>query len=204
MTADRQVPALDAVLLGIDAAIAELVDLQAQLGELLHESSRRPELSTGRRPPSSRPPWEAQAAGAHLDVHGAARAIEAQLRGYVFGDDARRPGGSDAATREALRMVSRLVRHERVPEHTVRDVARTLGRLVRACQSVPAIDTAPAPPATLRFACPACGTGALQAAVDGSTAITCSNGECIDATTGARTSWPRHRWHHLLGQVLAQ
>lgn len=204
MTA-AEAPALDAVLLGIEAAVRELADaggLLDQLAELLHEAGKRPELSTGRRPPSSRPPWDAGAAGVAMTVHAFARDTEADLRAYVFGQWRRRRGGSDVGTKVALHRITLLARHPNVPEVEVRRTARLLGQLVRQAQQHPAIDTAPAPPATLRFACPACGDGALQAAVDGSTAITCSNPACIDETTGARTSWPRHRWHHLLGQVL--
>jgi hypothetical protein len=196
--------ALDALLLGIRAAVDELVDsggLIDQLADLLPERSQSPDVMTGHRPPSSRPPWDGRAADAFTAIHAAARDLEADLGGYVHGRYARRASGSDAHTRAALRQVVILVEHPAVPESEVRWIARCLGRLVRLAQAVPAIDLAPALPAMLRPPCPYCGQGTLQAAPDGSTEIVCANPDCTEPATGARPRWPKHRWPHLLSQL---
>jgi hypothetical protein len=199
-------PSLEATLLGISAAVAELTDdggLLDQLVDLTGEKGTAgPEVSGGRRPPGSKPPWDPQAADAYTTIHAAARDMEAELGSYVLGFYRRRVAGSDGNTRMALRRVVMFAEHEAVPETEVRRVALLLGRLVRQVQSLPAIDLAPAPPATLRPPCPHCGQGSLQAAVDGSTEIHCANPACVDPTTGARPRWPKHRWPFLLSRLV--
>lgn len=197
---------IEPILRGIRAAVDELIDdggLVDQLADLMAERSQSPEIATSRRPPSSRPPWDGSVAEAAFAIHAAARDMEAELRAYVFGRYVRRTGGSTGNTRMALRAVADLVFHDAVPESEVRRVAGHLGKLIRAAQSVPAIDLAPAPPATLRPPCPHCGTGSLQAALDGSTEIHCVNPKCLDPVTGASPRWPRHRWPFLLSRLVA-
>lgn len=197
---------IESVLKGIRAAVDELIDdggLVDQLADLMAEHSQSPEITTGRRPPGTKPPWDGRVANAALGIHAAARDMEAELRGYVFGRYERRNAGSTGNTRMALRAVADLVFVESVPEAEVRRVAGRLGRLVRAAQSVPAIDLAPAPPATLRPPCPHCGKSTLQAALDGSTEIHCANEHCVDPVTGRCPRWPRHRWPFLLSRLVA-
>lgn len=188
------------VLNGISAATDELADLSDHLRELLTEHGQSPEVGS-RRPPSTRPPWDQQTANAYLAIHASARQLEAELRHLVMGGYWRRLGGSDKATRKALGMISTYCSDNRVPEATVRAVARHLGTLLRAAQSCPAIDTAPAPAATLRQACPYCQTGALTAAVDGSTAIYCANVACVDPVSGIRPRWTKREWPFLLARL---
>jgi hypothetical protein len=198
-------PTLDALLLGIRGAVEALADeggLIDMLADITAEHGQGPDVVTARQPPSSRAPWDAQAANAALAVHAAARDLEAELSSYVYGVYRRRTPGSDWHTREALRRLVLLVEHDAVPEAEVRRVALTLGKLVRQAQSVPAIDLAPAPPATLRPPCPHCGQSTLQAAADGSTEIHCVNPACVDPVTGARPCWPKHRWPFLLGRLV--
>lgn len=188
---------LDAMLAGINAAVHELAGeggLIDTLTELLAERSQAPEEVTGRRPPGSRPPWDPQAANVYMEIHASARRLENDLHTYVHGRWRYRHGGSTATTKEALGQVVILAEHERVPEAEVRHVARVLGRLVRSAQSLPGIDTAPAPAATLRQPCPYCREGALESAVDGSTEIRCANEVCVHPATGERTRWTRSQW----------
>jgi len=199
-------PSLQAVLLGLGAAVAELTDdggLLDQLSDLLAEKGTAgPEVSSGRRPPGTKPPWDPRAADAYTTIHAAARDMEAELGTYVLGFYRRRMAGSDGNTRMALRRVVMFCDHPAVPEAQVRWAATVIGRLVRLVQSLPAIDLAPAPPATLRPPCPHCGQGSLQAAVDGSTEIHCANPACVDPATGARPRWPKHRWPFLLSRLV--
>jgi hypothetical protein len=99
-----------------------------------------------RTPPGLKPPWDAQTAHAYTSIGAWARHAEADLGTYVHGRYIRRMTGSDRGTRDALGNVLVWCENERVPEAEVRRIARHLGTLVRAAQSVPGIDTAPAPP----------------------------------------------------------
>lgn len=199
-------PSLEAVLLGLRVAVDELIDdgaLLDQLADLLAErGTAGPEVSGGRRPPDSKPPWDPRAADAYMTLHAAARDLEAELGTFVLGFYRRRMAGSDGNTRMALRRAVLFAEHEGVPETEVRRAALLVGRLVRQVQSIPAIDLAPAPPATLRPPCPNCGQGTLQAAVDGSTEIHCANPACVDPATGVRPRWPKHRWPFLLSRLV--
>lgn len=201
MSVEAAQPHLEDVCQGIDVAVCELADLSEHLCELLAERSPLPEVTTMHRPPASRPPWDQQTANTYMAIHASARQLEAELRHLVMGGYWRRLGGSDKATRKALVMIAHYCRDERVPEGDVRAVARHLGDLIRAAQSCPAIDTAPAPAATLRQACPYCQTGALTAAVDGSTEIYCANQACVDPVSGVRPRWGKRDWPFLLGRL---
>lgn len=198
-------PDLSAVLLGLRAAVEELTDdggLVDQLRDLIGVKGTPTAEVSSRSVPGSRPPWDSRAADAYTAIHAAARDLEAELGTYVLGFYRRRAAGSDGNTRMALRRAVMFAEDSRVPEEDVRRAARLLGSLVRAAQSVPAIDLAPAPPATLRPPCPHCGQGTLQAAPDGSTEITCANPACLDPVSGSRPRWPKHRWPFLLSRLI--
>lgn len=196
---------LDHVLAGIAAAVGELTEpdgLIDQLRELLADKTVAPDTNATSRPsPGSRPPWDAQTAHAYTSIGAWARHAEADLGTYVHGRYIRRMTGSDRGTRDALGNVLMWCENERVPEVEVRRIARHLGTLVRAAQSVPGIDTAPAPSATLRQPCPYCGTGALTAAMDGSSEITCATAGCTDPVTGAPAVWAKKDWPFLLSRL---
>jgi hypothetical protein len=190
---------LDHILLGMNAAIHEIADpggLIDQLRELLAEKSVVADETggTSRPTPGSRPPWDAQAAHAYTAITAWARHAEADLGTYVHGRYIRRATSTDRGTRDALGNVLIFCEDGRVPEAEVRRVARGLGTLLRAAQSVPAIDTAPPAAATLRQPCPVCGDGELTAALDGSTEIRCVNEMC-----GAR--WAKKDWPFLLSRL---
>lgn len=190
-------PDLSGVLAGIAAAVRELADdggLIDQLRDLLPERGQAPEENVARRPPASRPPWDSRVADAYTSIHAWARDADAELGTYTRGAYARAVAGGDRATKTALANVVIFCEDGRVPEGAVRHIARDLGSLLRAAQGVPGIDTAPAPAATLRQTCPRCGTGALQAELDGSTDIYCV--EC-----GAR--WAKREWPFLLSRLTA-
>lgn len=196
---------LASVLEGINAAVHALADkggLIERLSYLLAERSPTPEVSTGRRPPSSRPPWDTVTANAYMGVHTAARDLETELHTYVHGTYWRRLAGSDAHTREALRAVTVYVEHANVPEVMVRHVARVLGMLVRQAQGVPAIDTAPPPAARLRQACPYCAEP-LEADLE-NFEVYCAGQACTDPTTGAPPRWDRLRLPFLLARLVSE
>jgi hypothetical protein len=198
---------LAGVLAGINAAVHELADyggLIDQLADVLAmPTSAQTEVVTGHRPPSSRPPWDVRAANAAMGLHAWARDAEAELGTWVRGFYGRRPNGSDRGTKDALGYVVIYCEDSRVPEAEVRRIARQLGTHLRAAQSVPAIDLAPAPAATLRQPCPYCRTGALTAAVDGSTEIRCANEDCTDPVSGLRPRWAKKDWPFLLSRLAA-
>lgn len=198
---------LDHVLAGIAAHVGELTvadGLIDQLRELLADKTVAPDSNTTSRPsPGSRAPWDTQTAHAYTSIGAWARHAEADLGTYVHGRYFRRTAGSDRNTRDALTNVLLYCEDGRVPEAEVRRIARHLGTLVRAAQSVPGIDTAPAPAATLRQPCPYCGTGALTAAMDGSTEIRCATDGCADPVTGARAVWAKKDWPFLLSRLMA-
>jgi hypothetical protein len=186
---------LTGVLAGIHAAVHELTDLIDTLRELLPErGTGGPEVSTARRPPGSRPPWDSPAANAYLAIHAWAREAEADLGTYVHGRYYRRPAGSDRVTKDALAAVAMFCDDSRVPEVEVRRIARHLGTLLRAAQSVPAIDAAPPAALLLRQPCPSCGTGALVAP-PGTTEIRCDDDQACAA------SWTKDRWPALLAAL---
>lgn len=195
---------LDAVLAGINRDVHALADkggLIEWLVDLLAERSPTPEISTGRRPPSSRPPWDSLAANAHMAIHAEARRLESELHTYVMGTYWYRVAGSDAHTREALRAVTVYAEDGRVPEREVRRAAQVLGLLVRGAQRVPGIDTAPAPAAKLRQACPYC-AGPLEADLE-AFEVYCDSDTCADPATGDRPMWDRARLPFLLARLAA-
>lgn len=194
---------LDAWLEAIHAAVHELADdggLIDQLRELMPERGQASDVPT-RGAPGTRPPWDAHVAGVYTSIHAWAREIEADLGTYVHGRYHRRMPGSDRVTKDCLRAIAVYCDDNRVPERDVQRTCRHIGSLLRAAQGVPAIDLAPPAAATLRQPCPYCRTGALTAAVDGSTEITCANEACVDPTTGQRPSWPKAKWPFLLSRL---
>lgn len=184
----------DAHLLAINAAVHELADhggLIDQLREALGEKGTPTTELVTRGVPGSRPPWDGRAADAYLTIHAWAREAEADLGSYVRGHYHRRVGGGDRATKDALGNVVIFCEDNRVPANVVLHTARHLGRLVRAAQSVPAIDTAPQAAAMLRQPCPSCQEGALLAV---GAEIACANEVCAE-------SWTKDRWPALLARL---
>lgn len=188
------------VLAGVHAAVHELVDLIDQLRELMAERGQGTENPTSRRPPGSRPPWDVRVADAYMSIHAWAREAEADLGTYVHGGYYRRAVGGDRATKDALRNVGVYCDDNRVPEAEVRRIARHLGTLLRAAQSVPGIDLAPPAAVALRQPCPLCRAGALLAGDDHE--IRCANEACLDPTTGDRPSWSKEKWPALLARLI--
>jgi hypothetical protein len=185
---------LAAVLAGVHAAVHELTDLIDQLRELLPERGQGgPEVSTARRPPGSRPPWDSQVANAYTAITAWAREAEADLGTYVHGRYLRRATSSDRGTKDALGNVALFCDDNRVPDAEVRRIARGLGTLLRAAQSVPGIDLAPPPATTLTKPCPSCGDGELVADTD-TFAVTCANEVCAE-------SWTKAQWPLLLARL---
>lgn len=192
-------PDLAPVVAGVHAAVHELVDLIDRMRDLLAGRGQGAEVPTSRQAPGSRPPWDGRVANVYMSVHAWAREAEADLGTYVHGTYWRRAIGGDRGTKDALGNVALYCDDNRVPEAEVVRVARNLGTLLRAAQSLPGIDLAPPPALALRQPCPICGEGALLAGDNHE--ITCANEVCTDPITGQRPSWTKDRWPALLARL---
>jgi len=148
----------------------------------------------------SRPPWNANVAGAYLSAHQLVRRLEASLRLAVAGHPGRARGGSDANTAEAIRAIARMATAASVIP-TAEPVSRSdpdgrkltaaelaaivLDRAIRVIGQLPAIDEFPkwekirAGPDGLPPRCPNCGTFSLRVAVQ-SGVVVCVLPSCAD------------------------
>ena len=109
-------------------SIQQAVILSDRLEQLIAVRSQRPSERYHGKVDHSQPPWNAQVANVVLDLHAAAREMEAWLR-MSQGLPYRLRGGSEGNTKKALENVSRL--SEAALDSTVRDHIRLLEKWIR-------------------------------------------------------------------------
>jgi hypothetical protein len=128
--------------------------------------------------PGSRPPWNAAAAMALLDVHEGLRRLEPAMRLAVTGHPGRRRGGSDVNTWKALDAIEAL--GDGMSADAAAMAARILARWANAIMMLPAVDEAERPQ-RVQSACPYCGFPMLRVFARSGRVACLRFGSCFDS-----------------------